>query len=130
MPSTISLTRPESSRAVSCRSRPSTGSRLRMRGMMTACTATISVAIRPSQKLCSRMNTSAVSAWPPSSAGETKASPVKPPSGSTSSLIIVAISAGFTLLKWLGGKRRTRSTSSKRIRRSKRSPSRPLKVLM
>ena len=41
MPSTISPTRPDSSRAVSWRSRPSRISRRRMRGMTTPCTATI-----------------------------------------------------------------------------------------
>ena len=83
-------------------------------------------AISPSQKFCTMMKTSAVSAWPPSSTGCTKASPMKPPSGSTSSFTMVATSADFTRLNWPGGKRSTRSTSSKRMRRSMRSPSRPL----
>ena len=48
------------------------------------------------------MKTSAVSAWPPSSAGCTKASPMKPPSGSTSSFTMVATSAAFTRLNMLG----------------------------
>ena len=59
-------------------------------------TATTARAISPSHMFCTMMKTIAVSAWPPSSAGETKASPVKPPIGSTSSLIMVAISADFT----------------------------------
>ena len=61
MPSTISPTRPDSSRAVSWRSRPSRISRLRMRGMTHACTATMPTAIAPSQKFCTTMKTSAVS---------------------------------------------------------------------
>ena len=56
-----------------------------MRGMMTAWMPTMTAAISPSQKFCTMMKTSAVSAWPPSNAGWTKASPMKPPSGSTSS---------------------------------------------
>ncbi len=61
---------------------------------------TMPMAIVPSQKFWTMMKTIAVSAWPPSSAGWTKASPMKPPSGSTSSLTMVAISAGFTRLNW------------------------------
>jgi hypothetical protein len=84
----------------------------------------------PSVKLCSTMKAIAVRAWPPRNTGVTKASPMKPPTGSTSSFTMLAISAGLARLNWLMGKRSTRSTSSKRSRRSMRSPSRPLYRLM
>ena len=75
------------------------------------------------------MKVMAVIAWPPRKTGVTKASPMKPPRGSTSSLIMVATSAWRTFLKWATRKRSTRSVSSKRRRRSMRSPRRPFSVL-
>src|ERR671914_258349 len=52
------------------------------------------------------MKNIAVSAWPPRKSGVISASPIKPPSGSTSSLIMVAISAALTRRKRDIGKRR------------------------
>ena len=63
-------------------------------------------------------------------AGWTKASPMKPPSGSTSSFTIVAISEERSRRNCGSGKRSSVSISWKRMRRSMRSPSRPLKVEM
>src|ERR671910_949888 len=74
MPSTISPTRPESCRAVSCRWRPSSISLRRILGMMPSWIVTITKATSPSQKFWSMMNSIAIRACPPSSAGCTNAS--------------------------------------------------------
>src|SRR5437870_2783203 len=71
--------------------------RRRIFGMMTPWMPTMKAARMPSQKFCRMMKNSAVAACRPRKAGWTKASPMKPPKGSTSSLIIVAISEAFTL---------------------------------
>jgi hypothetical protein len=52
------------------------------------------------------MKNIAVTAWPPRNSGVISASPMKPPSGSTSSFTMVAISAAFTRRKRDSGKRR------------------------
>ena len=52
------------------------------------------------------MKNIAVNACPPRNSGVISASPMKPPSGSTSSLIMVAISAALTRRKRASGKRR------------------------
>ncbi len=72
----------------------------------------------------------AVSAWPPRKSGVISASPTNPPSGSTSSLIMVASSADFTRRNWGNGKRRMWSNRAKRSRRSIRSPIQPFMVLI
>ena len=59
-----------------------------------------------------------------------KASPMKPPIGSTSSLTMVAVSDDLIVRRDSGVKRRTSENRSKRIRRSMRSPSAPLATLM
>ena len=64
--------------------------------MITACISTMTSAIEPSQTLCIMMKISAVSAWLSRKAGWMKASPTKLPIGSTSSLIMLATSAGLT----------------------------------
>ena len=56
----------------------------------------------PSQKLCTKMNSSAVAACVPRKTGWMKASPMKPPIGSTSSLIMVATSDGLNVAQRLG----------------------------
>ena len=73
--------------------------------MMIACRSTIDSAIEPSQTLCAMMKTSAVSAWLSRKTGWMKASPTKPPIGSTSSLIMLATSAGLTARMSSGRKR-------------------------
>ena len=74
-------------------------------------TIRIASVTRPSAQLCNMMNSSAASAWPTRKAGVAKASPMKPPSGSTSSLIMVAISELRTRRYCGNGNRNTRSTS-------------------
>ena len=104
IPSTISPTRPDSSRAVSWRSRPRSDQpppHLRNEDDLHRDDARGDQA---EPEILHHDEHQAVSAWPPSSAGCTKASPMKPPSGSTSSFTMVATSADFTRLKWLGGK--------------------------
>ena len=101
--------RPASWRAEIWRWRPSISTGLRSRGMIAICTASSTTTMMPSSQFCIMMKMIAVSAWPPRNIGCTKASPMKPPSGSTSSLIMVASSACLTLRKWAGGKRRMRS---------------------
>ncbi len=111
-PSTTSPIRPASSRAVSWRCRPRRRIGARSFGIKKAWTRTMIMATSPSHTLCTMMKVMAVSAWPPRKAGVTKASPMKPPSGSTSSLIMVATSACLTLRSCRMGKRRMRSPSS------------------
>ena len=59
-----------------------------------------------------------------------KASPMKPPIGSTSSLMMVAVSDDLTVRRASGVKRSTMANRSKRMRRSMRSPSTPLATLI
>ena len=73
--------------------------------MITACISTMTSAIEPSQTLFIMVKISAVSAWLSRKAGWMKASPMKLPIGSTSSLIILATSAGFTARISSGRKR-------------------------
>ena len=58
------------------------------------------------------------------------ASPMKPPTGSTSSLMMVAVSDDLTVRKASGVNRSTMVNRSKRKRRSMRSPSTPLATLI
>ena len=76
------------------------------------------------------MKISAVAAWVPRNRGRTNASPMKPPIGSTSSLMMVAVSEALTVRRASGVKRMISEKSSKRMRRSMRSPSAPLATLI
>ena len=111
-PSITSPIRPAKARAASTRFRFSSRIGLRSLGMRKAWPNTTAAATRPSQMLCTMMKAMAVKARPPRNAGAMKASPMKPPSGSTSSLIMVAISACLSLRTCRIGKRRMRSLSS------------------
>ncbi len=73
---------------------------------------TIISARRPSHVFWAMMKISAVKAWAPRKAGWMKASPMKPPIGSTSSLTMLAISAGLADRAASGRKRRNSATSS------------------
>ena len=76
------------------------------------------------------MKKSAVRACMPRKTGVMKASPMNPPIGSTSSLMIVAVSDDLTVRSASGVNRRTMVNRSKRMRLSIRSPSTPLATLI
>ena len=95
--------------------RPSRSCSRRRIGMTTACTSTIASAARPIQKLWIMMKRSAVPACVARKTGWMKASPMKPPIGSTSSLIMLAASAGLTVATSSGRKRRSSANRSKRM---------------
>ena len=86
--------------------------------------------MRPSQTFCTMMKNRAVSACMPRKTGVMNASPMKPPIGSTSSLMMVAVSDDLTVRKASGVNRSTMANRSKRMRRSMRSPSTPLATLI
>src|SRR3954469_21761214 len=70
--------------------------------MIAICTPSSTITTIDRRKFCIMMKMIAVAAWPPRNIGATKASPMKPPSGSTSSLIMVGSSACLTLRKCIG----------------------------
>ena len=108
MPSKTSLTRPARRRDSSCRCFPSFRSSRRSRGMMTNCAPMTTTVMAPSHMFCTTMNRRAVSAWKPRNTGVMKASPMNPPIGSTSSLMIVAVSDDLTVRRASGVNRSMR----------------------
>ena len=125
-----SPTRPASWREAIWRCLPSRRSSRRIRGMIVNWMPITEAAIRPSQMFCTMMNAKAVRPACRGRPGVMKASPMKPPIGSTSSLMIVAVSDDLTVRSASGVNRRTRANRSNRIRRSIRSPSAPLATLI
>lgn len=122
--------RPASARDCNCLARPSRNCSRRNRGTISPWTSTIPTVSTPSEGLCNTMNNSAVSACPERNTGWTKASPTKPPMGSTSSLMIDATSEGLALRAASGGNCSTWLKRSSRKLRSTRSPNLPLRMLI